>query len=387
MHDVRRDAKADDPAGLGLLGALFGSALALATILLFKILRDVDEGLYFRLVQEDEILEWATFWAFLFAAGAWGFAARRQWRLGRGFSWAQMCLALFCLLVALEEISWGQRLLSYRPPVYFLEHNEQLELNFHNVLSATIRDVAFVSLVTLYGIFLPFYVGRASRRQKPWAKVVPPVALVPVFLATLIFYVFPQWPMMQEIVELTLGQGFLYVTVGVVLAGWKSDGQARQRARWEIIALLVVTMAVASAGAACAALQRAARRDDVANITAARIELDTIRRDFLGLLTTHGQSFPESAGFEQRLYTFVVLNRERSLERGAFAQLTERGMPPERAHFFLDPWNSSYWIRDHYSADRESRTLAVYSLGPNCRRDSTPDEIRGDDLLTVILSE
>ncbi len=53
MQGICRDAKADDRAGLGLPGAVFGSALALATILLFKILRDVDEGLYFRLAQED----------------------------------------------------------------------------------------------------------------------------------------------------------------------------------------------------------------------------------------------------------------------------------------------------------------------------------------------
>ena len=36
----------------------------------------------------------------------------------RGF-----CMASRCFVVAMEEISWGQRLFGYRAPAYFLGHN------------------------------------------------------------------------------------------------------------------------------------------------------------------------------------------------------------------------------------------------------------------------
>ena len=43
-------------------------------------------------------------------------------------------LGLFCWFVAGEEISWGQRLLAFQPPEFFLRENFQQELNLHNLL-------------------------------------------------------------------------------------------------------------------------------------------------------------------------------------------------------------------------------------------------------------
>lgn len=42
-------------------------------------------------------------------------------------------LALFCSLAFLEEISWGQQLLSFRTPELIKHYNVQSETNFHNL--------------------------------------------------------------------------------------------------------------------------------------------------------------------------------------------------------------------------------------------------------------
>jgi hypothetical protein len=38
-------------------------------------------------------------------------------------------------LMALEEISWGQRVLKIETTQFFHEHSDQKEINFHNVMS------------------------------------------------------------------------------------------------------------------------------------------------------------------------------------------------------------------------------------------------------------
>lgn|GEM_PF-6869366 len=55
-----------------------------------------------------------------------------------------------------------------------------------------------------------------------------------------------------------------------------------------------------------------------------------------------------------------------------------------RAGIFLDPWNTAYWVRDNCADDGHPDTTYLYSFGPNRRRDSTPWEIRGDDLAIVV---
>ena len=121
---------------------------------------------FYLLVQEDGVLEWCTFWTFFMAAGvgfAQAFRERTRW------PWYVTGVAIFCLLVAMEEISWGQRLFAYRPPTYFLEHNFQQELNLHNVASTGLRKLALTAIIACYGIVLPLLLripslhGLASR--------------------------------------------------------------------------------------------------------------------------------------------------------------------------------------------------------------------------------
>ena len=74
------------------------------------------------------------------------------------------------------------------------------------------------------------------------------------------------------------------------------------------------------------------------------------------------------------------------LYEGNFAALVDQGLPPERAGFFIDPWNSPFWIRHECSRGSRRQVSFVYSFGPNRRRESSDWELRGDDVGLVIHS-
>ena len=89
-----------------------------------------------------------------------------------------------------------------------------------------------------------------------------------------------------------------------------------------------------------------------------------------------------------RIYTYKSNYKRPYLSEGRYAGLVDKGLPAERAEFFLDPWNTPYWIRDFCDSDDEhTRSVFVYSFGPNRRRESNASEIRGDDVGVYIMKQ
>lgn len=196
----------------GTTGTAIANALILLIVGYAVFLFTSNPDLYYLTVQEDEYLEWATFWTFLGAAVASTISAQRQHRGGQGLPWFLGGVALFCLFVALEEISWGQRVFGYRPPEYFLGNNFQLEFNLHNVVDSAFRKSALITVILGYGVALPLLqrlpvVGPLSMRLGVTA---PPLSLMPVFIAAYVLYVWYPWSHSGEWVELLLGIGFLF---------------------------------------------------------------------------------------------------------------------------------------------------------------------------------
>jgi hypothetical protein len=116
--------------------------------------------------------------------------------------------------------------------------------------------------------------------------------------------------------------------------------------------------------------------DDPERSASARVELEALRRDVAGARTrtrTH-------CGLHKRLHALALRGGQAHLFAGDFARLVASGLPAERAEFFLDPWNSPYWIRHACSSDRTQRAIYIYSFGPNRRRDSTTWDLVPDDL-------
>jgi hypothetical protein len=114
-------------------------------------------------------------------------------------------------------------------------------------------------------------------------------------------------------------------------------------------------------------------------LAAAEVELTALADDLLASARRRGVA-PSGCGIHKRMHSFVEKYRLAGLRGASFSTLAQRGAASERIEYFLDPWNSPYWIRDHCSADGSRRSAFVYSFGPNRRRDSSTWTIAGDDL-------
>ena len=133
---------------------------------------------------EDRVLEQLTFISY-FLAGAivlWTFRHRRH--MGRFAILYLAVMALFYLVCAGEEISWGQRCFCFSTPASMKTVNEQGEFNLHNLHFRTFRPITVVSTyMKLFGIVLPLVLWRWTRRRDaPLRRYLSPPWLVPCFL-------------------------------------------------------------------------------------------------------------------------------------------------------------------------------------------------------------
>ncbi len=359
-----------------LKGAVFANALILGCLAFIAALQATDADLYYASLQEDEHLEWSTFWAFAVAGAVSVFVGLRQRRSSAVLPWFSLGLALFCVFVALEEISWGQRLLGYRPPVYFLEHNFQQEFNVHNIFDTDIRVFVLHSVILGYGVLLPVLGSIESTRKwlDRYGIIAPDKWLIPSFVATFALYAWYPWKYSGETVELMLGLGFLFATV-ISMQRLRGD-ETRTLLPVAGTALLVFTLGLANAVAA-----RGSRAVSPELLEAAEAEAQALKVDFIAMALENDGYPVTNCNLHKRVYSFERKYEAPYLYKGRYAGLVERGMPEERASFFLDPWNSPYWIRDRcLDEDTNKRVIFVYSFGPNRRRDSSPFEVLGDDV-------
>ena len=99
--------------------------------------------LYKRLLAEDGPVEWLT--AILLVAAA-VIAIVAAFKLPETLRWARPFLILFSifsLLMSLEEVSWGQRIMGIETTEFFSKHNDQDEINAHNVVSRYLATKSF----------------------------------------------------------------------------------------------------------------------------------------------------------------------------------------------------------------------------------------------------
>jgi type II secretory pathway pseudopilin PulG len=361
---------------MGLAAAVVANLLVIGWVGGFLLLDERSPETFYQAVQEDEWLEWGTFWAFIVAGALFLRAAWVQRSTGVSVPWFLAGLGLFCLLVAMEEISWGQRVFGYRPPTYFLEHNFQQELNLHNVIGTGVRKDSLRLILLGYGVAFPLLarIPLVRRLLARFAMEAPPIGLTPAFLATFLTYQSYPFDFAGEVVEFMMGLAFAFAALA------SAYGLAWARPRLPM-ALAACTIAVLVLGIANAAVSRRERASSPAAMQNARTELEALRQDFLEEAAFWGGRLPTKCGLHKRLYSFMEKYDETFLIEGRFAALQSQGLPEERAAFLVDPWNTAYWVRDSCKGDR---VVFVYSFGPNRRRESTEREIRGDDVGVIL---
>jgi len=364
--------------------ALIANLLLLGFLGAFAWLEANHPGIYYRSVQEDQALEWASFWSFLVAGVVFAVAASRQRQTTRALPWFLVGVALFCVFVAMEEISWGQRVFGHRPPDYFLAENYQQELNLHNIASTKLRLLTFRAIVFGYGVALPLialipFVRRLLGRL---AIVPPPVELTPSMFAVFWIHLWYPWKFTGEVVECALGFGFLFIALA------NARQFSNRRGPGSLVrAASLVTLTVALAFSTAWWSQNR-QSSDPANLELARAETEALKNDLIELAEAADKPAITKCGLHKRVFTVVQDKKyARPLAKGSFTDLVDRGLPETRAEFFLDPWNSPYWIRDRCDKDKGRRVVFVYSFGPNRSRDSSRWEILGDDIGHYVLTE
>jgi len=352
--------------------ALLSNSLILLVLIVGGVLASVDPDAYYQAGQEDGLLEWGTFWTFALAACRYALNARHTRRESGGVPWFAAGLAMFCLLVALEEISWGQRLFGYTPPEYFLQENFQQEFNLHNIASTSLRKHLMLLILAGYGVgtALVSLVPAVREWCNRWHIVPAPPALVPAFVAMSVVYAIYPWDYTGEWVELAMGLGFLCAALlqaPVIEAGASTRGVA------------AATVATAGLAALTVFAQGFARPSDSQASAMALAEIDALAEDFAG------PKLHTRCGIHKRLYTFMRDYGQTHLLYGEFAERLRDAGEFDRANYLLDPWSSPYWIRHKCSGG--DIAVFVYSFGPNRQRDSSEWEVRGDDVGKPIISK
>ncbi len=344
-------------------------------------------------MQEDGWAEWATVHAFTMAAV---FIGLHLWR-GRtqpdAPGWLPrlglLSVALFCVFVAGEEISWGQRLLAFEPPEVFLEKNFQQELNVHNLLkdkklAGFQLDSRFLVAVIaiVYGGLLPWLhkLGRARWFQPTLDAVAPPWELAPYFGAIAIVELSYPADLAGEACELVLGLLFLAAAV------MQHD---RPAATWRRSAMLALPVGL---GLLTQPLVAAAiYGPDEELVAQTELELQQLSDDLIrkGVMK---KKLRKKGRVHKRVFTAVTAryfdpgDQSEYLE-GRTTPAVKKAKDPrrDRKGYFLDPWNNPYWIL----VTKKGRRGVLYSFGPNRRRDTrlpkkkvpADFEASGDDIL------
>jgi hypothetical protein len=161
---------ASTPIPIPLIGGL---AIVLGSVVYGFILLRQDPGAFHIWIREDGLAEWLTFVelsmmfiysftvSFSFEHCSETKAARRAW----------FFLGLLFLFGAMEEISWGQRILGIESPEWFMRHNRQSEINIHNLViyGKNLNKLVFGKLLTIiiliYIVVMPL-LYRTNKRMK-----------------------------------------------------------------------------------------------------------------------------------------------------------------------------------------------------------------------------
>lgn len=355
---------------MGRGGAAVANTLILAVLVGAGVVESVWPDIYYQQLQEDQALEWLTFWCFIMAAGVFGGAGVRQLRGGK-VPWFLVGLGLFCFVVAMEEISWGQRVLGFRPPEYFLQKNFQQELNVHNLASTSLRKGALVAILLGYGVLFPL-VDLAAPVKRWFARlalVPPPVALVVSFGACAVLYLWYPWKFTGEVVEAGMSLSFM-------CTAFANHRELSVENKRPLVATLVTAaVCVGFLGVGSAFGSERIQVAEPEKERDAQVEVEALKQDVLNL-ARQLKKVPTQCGMHKRLFTFIEQHEKASPLLGA----TFPVLAGERGEFFIDPWNSPYWIRDSCDRATRHRVIFVYSFGPNRRRDSTHWEIVADDV-------
>lgn len=165
--------------------------------------------LYFWLVREDGVVEYATFLSyfasFIFAlAIAFRFCKKKH-------TLYSLFYFVFCagaFYIAMEEISWGQRFFNVKTPEVFNIYNYQKEMNTHNFLTRHCLHGLYI-LVGFYGAFVRLVLPKKikTKYSSELGFLVPDAYLFFYFLPVFTFYFY--WDYLSIIEPYLFGNHYI----------------------------------------------------------------------------------------------------------------------------------------------------------------------------------
>lgn len=198
---------------LVLLGSFF---------ILYNIL---SERVYWWLEQEDGINETIQFICFITASYISFRNAKKMFVLNTKWFSIIFLFALGLLFIAIEEISWGQRIFGIETSEWLKNNNYQQEISIHNITPTgflswfNLHDL-FI-LVGLYGGLMHLIFPHGANHNAQLRDIIVPKKKYSLyFLPTGIFYIYFEYfnrlgiyviGSHQEVVELILSIGFLLI--------------------------------------------------------------------------------------------------------------------------------------------------------------------------------
>lgn len=328
-------------------------AIATAMMVVVLALAYQSRDLYELYMQEDHFLEWLT--AALFAIGG-VVRIRRAVKERRSFDGL---VALFCFFVAGEEFSWGQRLIGYTPPDWFLSHNIQQEATLHNFAGVFGRPKwSLIAVLVGYGLLLPLahrFAGTRKAMERVGATT-PPDSLAPWFAMTIAILVWYPLSYSGEWMELVASVLFLGATTNT--------------------AAFVVSLVVGAAASLLLTFVSARRSGGVPAIECARAEVSSLLSDITA--GAGNIDLLAAPSLEKRVWSGIAEGEIDAGRLSGFGSTHCAGsIPSSRRRYAVDPWGSSYWVSVDESPDGMA-IVQVYSLGPNRRRDESLDAASDD---------
>lgn len=164
---------------------------------------------------------WAEYGSFLSWAAATCFLACLLFR-DRGFRKPGVVLLAFgTFFVAMEEISWGQRILDIPSPTVFTQYNIQDEINLHNFVPLGSRVYMVAGIVVgVWSLLLPLVTRKWKRLHKwcgKWGIPIVPTHLWPFFLVAVFYLIWQPVARSGELSELCLGFAMAVLSLDLVL--------------------------------------------------------------------------------------------------------------------------------------------------------------------------
>ncbi len=355
---------------------------------------------YFALMLEDAVAEWITFYAFFLSGFIIVFHLWCSRKNGfTVFSSAFLiptAVAIFCLFVAGEEASWGQRILGFKPPDLFLEQNYQQELNFHNLLKGDgfwgiqignrhlVIQIGSKYLVMLVAFFYGILFPLAARFLPPLKKLnrlAPGMYLIPYFILVIAMELIYPIPLTGEACEMVLGIIFLVHVFDTYPMGKAEARRWHKLYRLSTIMVFVFVLGIITAPL----LGFLVYGSDTETEAAITEELQLLRKDFINP-DADKEKILRKKRVHKRIYTAIKhdyfhLPKDSLFlgSRHASENIGTGISRTDRKGYFLDPWNNPYWVYYY----RNKAIMIFYSFGANRKRDSNLQKdlsLKGDDV-------